>query len=59
VHREQGHAFVLVAKEKSFLRNPVKTGAQDDNHTEVVEGLSDGEQVMVGELPAENSSAQE
>lgn len=59
VQREQGRAFVLTATGKSFERRPVKTGAQDDNYTEIVEGLSDGAQVMVGEPPTDNASMQE
>jgi RND family efflux transporter MFP subunit len=59
VRREQGSAFVFTATSDVPTRHPVKTGAQDDNYTEIIEGLNEGAQVIVGELPSESAVTQE
>ncbi len=49
VRRRNGETFVLVLKDKPIIR-PVKTGITDRKMTEICEGLSPGEEVVIGEL---------
>lgn len=44
----QAKASVLVMKEGRASKRPVETGVADDLHIEVVKGLAEGEQVIVG-----------
>jgi multidrug efflux pump subunit AcrA (membrane-fusion protein) len=53
VRREQGRAFVLCPRGDDVVQRWVTTGARDEGHWEIVDGLRDGEDVLVGELEAE------
>ena len=56
VHRELGRNFVFVPSGNSSVQRPVTLGARDDTFTEIVDGLHEGDAVLLGELPADNSS---
>ena len=53
VKREDGARVVYVAQDGSLIRRAVKTGWKDSDHTEIVSGLKEGEQVLVGEAPGQ------
>jgi multidrug efflux pump subunit AcrA (membrane-fusion protein) len=50
VRREDGDRVVFVQDGERLVRRPIKTGWKDKTHTEVVGGLREGEQVVVGEV---------
>jgi macrolide-specific efflux system membrane fusion protein len=58
VHREQGRSFVLLPTQSVPARRYVKVGAKDENNAEIVEGLNDGTEVLLGELQSETASAE-
>jgi RND family efflux transporter MFP subunit len=53
VKREDGAKVVYVAQDGSLIRRAVKTGWKDSDYTEIVSGLKEGEQVLVGEAPGQ------
>jgi len=44
---ENGDSYVFVPHADGFLLTPVQVGHHDENHVEIIEGLADGEQVVV------------
>jgi multidrug efflux pump subunit AcrA (membrane-fusion protein) len=48
---ESGRAVYVVGTDGSLERRPVKTGWKDSDYTEILSGLKEGEQVLVGEAP--------
>lgn len=50
VRREGGRQFVLCPRGDTVERRPVTTGSRDETHTEIVAGLREGDEVLVGEL---------
>ncbi len=49
-----GHAYVLVARDGGAREErPVQTGITDGKFTEIVEGLSEGEKVLIAQLKTE------
>ncbi len=55
VRREDGDRVVFVQDGDRLVRRPVKTGWKDKTYTEILSGLKEGEQVVVGDL--ENGKA--
>jgi macrolide-specific efflux system membrane fusion protein len=55
VRHEQGRTLVYTAHEGQIASRTVVTGARDDGHWEIVDGLSEGEQVIVGRLAGSGS----
>jgi len=53
IKREDGAKVVYVAQDGSLIRRAVKTGWKDSEYTEIVSGLKEGEQVLVGEAPGQ------
>jgi macrolide-specific efflux system membrane fusion protein len=53
VRREGGRQFVLCPRGDTVERRPVTTGSRDESHTEIVAGLHEGDEVLVGELKEE------
>jgi macrolide-specific efflux system membrane fusion protein len=49
---EQGSRYVQILQNGRPVRRPVKTGMNDENFTEILEGLQAGEKVIAGEIPA-------
>lgn len=58
VHRELGHSFVLVPSGSVTTRRPVTTGNRDDTNMEILDGLREGEAVLLGEGAPEMSSTE-
>jgi RND family efflux transporter MFP subunit len=50
VHRERGQRFVYVLEGGRPVKRWVKVGWRDDDYTEVVEGLEENEDVILGEV---------
>ena len=48
VRREGGRTFVLGSDAGHPVQHTVRTGARDETHVEIVEGLREGEEVLVG-----------
>ncbi len=55
LRREAGRAFVLCPRGDGFERRFVGVGSRDDNVFEVTDGLSEGDEVVVGALPDEGA----
>ena len=51
IKREDGTKGVYAVQDGSLIRRAVKTGWKDSEYTEIVSGLKEGEQVLVGEAP--------
>lgn len=49
LRREGGRSFVLVPDDGRPVERTVRVGARDDTHVEIVEGLKDGDAVVVGD----------
>ncbi len=50
VRREDGERVAYVQEGDGFARRPIRTGWRDRSYTEVVNGLREGERVIVGEV---------
>ncbi len=50
LRRERGRSFVFVQEGQGIVRRPVETGSRDESDWEVIRGLAEGDQVVVGEL---------
>ena len=50
VRREGGRQFVLCPRGETVERRPVTTGSRDESHTEIVAGLREGDEVLIGDL---------
>jgi macrolide-specific efflux system membrane fusion protein len=50
VRSEGGRAFVFLPRGADIERQWVKTGMRDESHVEIVEGLREGDEVLVGDL---------
>ena len=50
VRHEGAHQFVMVRKGNQFERQPITTGLRDDSYWEIIGGLHEGDEVLVGEL---------
>jgi RND family efflux transporter MFP subunit len=53
VRRERGRTFVLVHQAGRLTRRWVSTGSRDEQRVEIVEGLGEGDVVVIGEPAAE------
>lgn len=53
VRREGGRQFVLCPQGETAVRRWIKTGSKDESFWEVVEGLREGDEVLVGDLKTE------
>jgi multidrug efflux pump subunit AcrA (membrane-fusion protein) len=53
IKREDGTKVVYAVQDRSLIRRAVKTGWKDSEYTEIVSGLKEGEQVLVGEAPGQ------
>jgi hypothetical protein len=51
LRRDQGRAFVVVRRDGRLVRAWVTTGAKDDGYFEIVDGLHEGDQALVGDGP--------
>jgi RND family efflux transporter MFP subunit len=51
VRQEGGHPFVLCSESGRPVQRPVKTGARDEGRVEILEGLREGEEVLLGDPP--------
>lgn len=50
VQREEGQKFVYVAQNGRIEKRPVKVGWKDKKYTEILEGLAEGEEVVIGDI---------
>lgn len=50
LRREQGKAFVLCSNQGKIEQRWVTTGLRDDNYFEIVAGLHEGDEVLIGEV---------
>ena len=50
VRREGGHQFVQCRSGGKIERRWVTTGVRDDNYQEIVDGLREGEEVLIGDV---------
>jgi len=55
LRREGGRSYVLCPRGEGFERRFVTTGSRDDSDWEVTDGLHEGDEVIVGEVPAEGA----
>jgi macrolide-specific efflux system membrane fusion protein len=53
VRRERGRRFVYVLRGGQLARRWVSAGWRDEEYWEIVEGLEEGDRVVLGEVPAE------
>ncbi len=51
VRREGGRQFVLCPQGDAVIRRWIKTGSRDESFWEIVEGLREGDEVLVGDPP--------
>jgi len=58
VRREQGRFLVLCRRGDSVVRRWVTTGSRDESYWEILEGLDEGEEVLVGEAKPQATGAQ-
>jgi RND family efflux transporter MFP subunit len=56
IRRENGRPFVLCQQNGAVVRRQVTTGSRDETNWEIVEGLREGEQVLVGDVPADGTA---
>ncbi len=57
VRREGGRSFVLCLQPDGTVRRFVTTGSRDDNYWEIVEGIKEGEAVLLGEVQSPAAGA--
>jgi macrolide-specific efflux system membrane fusion protein len=50
IQREEGQKFVYVTRSGLIEKQPVKVGWKDKRFTEIVEGLGEGEEVVIGDV---------
>jgi RND family efflux transporter MFP subunit len=50
VRRERGKAFVLCPRAEGAERRWITIGSQDDSYSEIVDGLREGDEVIVGDV---------
>ena len=50
VRREGARQLVMVRKGNQLERQPITTGLRDDSYWEIISGLHEGDEVLVGEL---------
>jgi len=50
VRREGARQFVIVRNGNQLDRHTIKTGLRDDSYCEIIDGLREGDQVLVGEV---------
>jgi len=50
VHREDGRQFVQYRSGNKIERRWVTTGVRDDNYMEIVDGLREGDEVLIGDV---------
>jgi HlyD family secretion protein len=55
VHRQGERAFVFLPRGDKILRRWVTTGLRDESYWEIVAGLREGEEVLVGEVNPEEA----
>jgi RND family efflux transporter MFP subunit len=53
VRWEGGRAFVLSRRGDVIQRQWVTTGVKDDSHSEIIDGLREGDEVLIGEVDTE------
>lgn len=51
LRREAGERYVLVAEDGRHERRTIRPGWREGTVTEIIEGLSEGERVIVGDIP--------
>ena len=51
ISRDRGERFVMVSEDGRHVRRPVKTGWRDGPYTEITDGLTDGERIVLPEAP--------
>jgi macrolide-specific efflux system membrane fusion protein len=56
VRREQGRAFVLCPRGGQVVRVWVATGSKDEGYWEIVEGLREGDEALIGDVSADGAS---
>ncbi len=56
VHREAGRNVVYLPSGNSVAHRPVTTGARDDSYTEIIDGLREGDPVLLAEPSADNAA---
>ena len=54
LRRESGRTFVLLSRGLGTERRFVTTGLRDDSHAEIISGLREGDEVLVGEMKTDN-----
>lgn len=59
VLRDRSERFVYLDRDGGLVRQPVVVGTRDASFSEVVQGVSPGDRVLAGPLPAEVASRQE
>jgi RND family efflux transporter MFP subunit len=57
VRRENGRTYVFTPNGDGVARRWVKTGSQDDSYWEIVEGLREGDEVLVGDVTGRQPDA--
>lgn len=50
VEREEGQKYVFVSQNDQIIKKQVKVGWKDKRYTEILEGLEEGENVVIGDL---------
>ena len=50
IQREEGQKFVYVLQDGLIQKRPVKVGWKDKKYTEILEGLTEGEEVVIGDI---------
>lgn len=53
VRRDGDRAFVLVRRGDAIERRPVTTGSRDESYWEIVDGVREGDEVLVGDVTEE------
>ena len=56
LHSEQGRSYVLLPNGIAPTRRYVKTANRDDNNIEIIEGLSNGDEVLVGQATTDTTA---
>ena len=51
IRHDGGATYVMRRRGDGFVRQGVRLGVRDDSHGEVIEGLADGDEVLVGDAP--------
>jgi macrolide-specific efflux system membrane fusion protein len=50
IQREEGRKFVYVIKDDLITKRPVKVGGKDKRYTEIMEGITEGERILMGDV---------